>query len=107
MVRAVPGVARGRDGLARARDVAAAGRGQPAEQMQLGRALAVGQEAQPAAGQVGRCFRVPAPVSGVGRAQPQPGHQRAVVDDRGVGPAGPGQLAGRLRVAEVDGGRGH
>ena len=107
VVLAVAGVAGGRDGLARAGAVAAAGRGQPAEQVQLRRALAVGEEAEPAAGKVGALLRVPAPVSGVGRAQPQPGHQRAVVDARGVGPAGPGQLGGLPRVAEVDGGRGH
>ena len=40
----------------------------------LRRALAVGEEAEPAAGQVRRGFRVPAPVGGVGGAQPQPGH---------------------------------
>src|SRR5690349_24789916 len=69
VVLAVPGVAGGRDGLARAGGVAAAGRGQPAEQVQLRRALAVGEEAEPAAGQVGALLRVPAPVGGVGRAQ--------------------------------------
>ena len=47
-VLAVPGVARGRDRLVRARGVAEAGRSQPAEQVQLRRVLAVGEMLQTA-----------------------------------------------------------